>query len=254
MTELQKIHVSEPERIVTALEQEGGVIVLDYLELPRLRAVRSALDAAIADLPWCNTFGAYEDDFFGIKTKRLHGVLQYHPEIEHCLMHPLALAMAPKVIGDPVIMSTGELMAIGPGESRQRLHRDAVSWQRAGLQREFLFSVNIALTDFRADNGATVVVPGSHRWPADRPPLESELTQAEMPAGSALVYLGGLLHSGGENVTNELRMGLYFGYIPSWLRPLENPAQTLPQDVLQRLHEGTRRMLGISEEGFIAYV
>ena len=75
-----------------------------------------------------------------------------------------------------------------------------------------------------------------------------------MAAGSALVYLGGVLHSGGENVTGETRIGLYFGYIPSWLRPLENPVQTHPPGTLEHLGPDARNMLGLSEEGFIAYV
>ena len=169
-------------------------------------------------------------------------------------MHPLPLLLAPRVAGAPVIMSTGELMAIGPEETQQRLHRDADSWLRAGLERDFLFSVNMALTDFRKENGATVVVPGSHRWPKDRKAVADEFAYAEMAAGSALVYLGGVLHSGGENVTGETRIGLYFGYIPSWLRPLENPVQTHTPGTLEHLGPDPRNMLGLSEEGFIEYV
>ncbi|MDH3641986.1 MAG: phytanoyl-CoA dioxygenase family protein, partial [Gammaproteobacteria bacterium] len=176
------------------------------------------------------------------------------PELESCLMHDLPIALAPRVAAAPIIMSTGELMAIGPEETQQRLHRDADSWLRAGLERDFLFSVNIALTDFRRDNGATVVVPGSHLWPKGREARPAEFAYAEMPAGSALVYLGGVIHSGGENVTDEVRMGLYFGYIPSWLRPLENCVQTHPAEALEGLADETRNMLGLSEEGFIAYV
>lgn len=254
MPELQKLDVDAHDRIFAALQRDGGVIVERYLDSEKLERVRDALAIAIEGLPWCNTYNAYEDEFFGAKTKRLHGLLQYGPELESCLMHPLPLALAPRVAAAPVIMSTGELMAIGPEETRQRLHRDADSWLRAGLDRDFLFSVNIALTDFRRDNGATVVVPGSHRWPGDRDAVPDEFAYAEMPAGSALIYLGGVIHSGGENVTQETRMGLYFGYIPSWLRPLENPVQTHPPETLEHLGQETRNMLGLSEEGFIAYV
>lgn len=254
MPELRRLDVSDHDGILEVVQRDGGVIVERYLAPEQLGRVRDALATAIVDLPWCNTYDAYEDKFFGEKTKRLHGVLQYGAELEACLMHPVALALAPRVADAPVIMSTGELMAVGPDETQQRLHRDADSWLRADLQRDFLFSVNIALTDFRRDNGATVVVPGSHRWPRDRQAVVNEYAYAEMPAGSALVYLGGVIHSGGENVTDETRMGLYFGYIPSWLRPLENPVQTHPPDILEQLAEPTRDMLGLSDEGFIAYV
>lgn len=41
-----------------------------------------------------------------------------------------------------------------------------------------------------ADNGATRVVPGSHRWAPDRIATDDELVPAEMAADSAVGYLG----------------------------------------------------------------
>ena len=251
---LQQVGVSDYPAVIAALEADGAVIVKDYLTADQLMSVRSDLSAAIADLPWCNSFDAYENEFFGAKTKRLHGVLQFGAEIERCLMHELPLTLGPQLRGCPVIMSTGELMAIGPDQTRQQLHRDGDSWVRAEFEQEILLSTNIALTEFRQDNGATVVVPGSHRWPRERTPQPDEIAFAEMAAGSALIYVGRVLHGGGENSTGETRMGLYFGYIPSWLRPLENPVQTHSSECLAGVAENTRKVLGLSEEGFIAYL
>ena len=38
-----------------------------------------------------------------------------------------------------------------------------------------------AITDFRSDNGATLLVPGSHTWGKDRKPKDEEILSAEMP-------------------------------------------------------------------------
>ena len=80
-----------------------------------------------------------------------------------------------------------------------------------------------ALTDFTADNGATRLIPGSHRWRADRRPRRDgeRAVPATMPAGSVLIYLGGLWHSGGANTTDHPRPGLLLEYVVSWLRPQE---------------------------------
>jgi ectoine hydroxylase-related dioxygenase (phytanoyl-CoA dioxygenase family) len=43
----------------------------------------------------------------------------------------------------------------------------------------------IALEDFRAENGATRVAPGSHRWPPAREAHPHEMADAVMPAGAA---------------------------------------------------------------------
>ena len=40
-----------------------------------------------------------------------------------------------------------------------------------------------AITDFTKENGATQVVPGSHKWDKNRTPLEEEIENAEMTAG-----------------------------------------------------------------------
>ncbi len=252
--ELPKVHVSRIDQIEAMLDEHGGVIVEGYLNSTLLDETRKALAAAIADLPWCNTTNAYEDEFFGLKTKRLHGLMDYGPTLEKILNHPLPTTLARKRFDGDIIMSTGELMAIGPGESRQRMHWDGVSWSRSNLPFDFLLSVNIALTDFTQANGATVVVPGSHRWPRDRKAAESEIGYAEMAAGSALLYSGRILHSGGGNRTDDTRMGLYFGYIPAWLRPLENPVQTHKAETLAALGDDARALLGLSEEGFVAYL
>ena len=41
---------------------------------------------------------------------------------------------------------------------------------------------------------------------------------------------GRVIHSGGANDSEHTRIGLYFGYIPSWLRPIENSAVTQPDE------------------------
>ena len=49
---------------------------------------------------------------------------------------------------------------------------------------------------FTRENGATIVVPGSHKWDPDRMPIEQEITQAELELGDVLIYLGSLIHAG----------------------------------------------------------
>ena len=76
-----------------------------------------------------------------------------------------------------------------------------------------------ALTDFTRENGATRVVPGSHKWAPDRQTRPEEITCAAMPAGSALIYLGSAIHGGGANTTTkESRRGMFLGYVVGWLR------------------------------------
>ena len=49
-----------------------------------------------------------------------------------------------------------------------------------------------AVDDFTKENGATLLVPGSHKWPRDRTPEAHEIAQGEMSKGSVLIYFGSL--------------------------------------------------------------
>ncbi len=102
-----------------------------------------------------------------------------------------------------------------------------------------------ALTDFTIDNGATQVVPGSHKWPPDREAKPQEILRAEMKAGSALFYLGLTMHGGGSNSTeNEWRRGMFFGYVVGWLRTEENTFLTVPMEQVKQMPTRVQELLG----------
>ena len=102
-----------------------------------------------------------------------------------------------------------------------------------------------ALTDFSAANGATQVVPGSHLWPLDRTAKPEEIIQAEMTAGSALLYLGSTIHGGGANRTDSARRrGMFLGYVVGWLRTEENTFLTVPIEKVRAMPLRIQELLG----------
>jgi len=130
-------------------------------------------------------------------------------------------------------------MVLGHGQVAQMLHRDGDSWGHFPAPRpEILVSVNVALTDFTQDNGATVVVPGSHKWAPGREAKTSECTKAVMARGSALLYSGNVIHGGGANNTDDIRIGFYCGLLLSWLRPIENQLITTGAPPYRRCPRG----------------
>ena len=89
---------------------------------------------------------------------------------------------------------------------------------------DFVVNVIVAIDDFKEETGATVVIPGSHRWERSRLPQDSDRkVQLTTPAGGAYAFSGKLWHGGGANITrNEIRRGLLLIFQQPWLRTLEN--------------------------------
>jgi len=249
--QLQTISAEDTDSLFDALSEDGALIVTGLFDKIIVDTISVDIEKALAGEPWCNTPDAEDRaDFLGRKTKRLHGILQYSPFIEDCLLHPFLLSTAHKWLGYKPQFNTGEVMAIGPGEVRQALHFDAGSWHKADLPGELLFSINLALTDFTAENGATMVAPGSHKWSKDYRYSSADFAPAEMSKGSALIYAGSALHSGGANQTEQTRVGLYLGYVPFWLQAQENTVTSHPPGFLDTLKPETQALLTYRRNGF----
>jgi ectoine hydroxylase-related dioxygenase (phytanoyl-CoA dioxygenase family) len=112
-----------------------------------------------------------------------------------------------------------------------------------------------ALDDFTAANGATRVVPGSHRWTDRRPVDPDETVTVTMPAGSVLFILGTLWHGGGANHTDGTRLGVLLEYAAGWLRPQENHLLAVPTDVVRTVPPRLQELLGYGiHPPFVGYV
>jgi ectoine hydroxylase-related dioxygenase (phytanoyl-CoA dioxygenase family) len=239
---------ASPAAVVDLLRRDGGVILREL-------AAGELIDACAAELR--SSFDAFDEsqrtDFSGSKTLRCSGVLRYAPSCAGLIAHPRVLDVADAILlpscAEYQIGSTTGIEIL-PGESDQQLHRDDTPYpiQVAGL--ELQIGVMWAFNDFTAENGATRVVPGSHRflraW--HRPDL-TRWANAVMPKGSALFYLGSTWHGGGANRSHAPRTGLINTYCLGWLRSEENHFLEVPPQVARQYSERVRRLLGYTTHG-----
>jgi ectoine hydroxylase-related dioxygenase (phytanoyl-CoA dioxygenase family) len=151
-------------------------------------------------------------------------------------------------------LNIAHVLERGPGSEQQLIHRDELVWVHLPVPHpEVQLASVIALVDFTADNGATRVVPGSHRWEPDRVATPDELVPAEMAAGSAVVYLGSALHGGGANTTTDVRRrGMHVSYCSGWLRTEENQYLATPIDVVRTLPRESQALLGYAAHDALA--
>ncbi len=258
MLALAHFQPEDRKGIEEAIRRDGACVVENFIDQALCNDLLKDFSKDLDGMEWGLDELGYKNEFYGSQTKRLHGLFSKSSHMETVLTHPLMLELAKSFLtgnkrATDIRLSNTELMVLNQHQAAQEFHTDGGSWyrvQQAEKPEEILLSANIALTDFTATNGATRVVPGSHLWASDRQPTESEVCQAIMPKGSSLLYSGNVIHSGGANEDAMIRIGLYLGYIVSWLRPIENQLVTNdPKDIFA-LSNTAQKLLDVSPGGF----
>ena len=230
-----------------------GCVILEAL------ADAAAMDAVAADLaPDIAATPTGTGEFVGHKTRRTHTVLVNSPTAGDLALHPAVEAINDAVLGPYCAryqLSSAAAITIGPGETMQELHRDDLVYPLAHpSERQSVVTVIWALDDFTAANGATLVVPGSHRWDDERKPALAEAVPAEMRRGSAVYVLGSTYHAGGANRAEDARTGLLYGYCLGWLRQEQNQYLAVPPHVARTLPEPLQRLIGYAvHEPFLGW-
>ncbi len=239
--------------ILEVLAQDGGVIVHNMLS-PQVVA---NLLSELAPQSETSQVGPQSDNknvnhFWGQQTKRFTRLAQRSQTFaDEVLVHPILTGVADDLLKPSCAsywMNTGQMMIVMPGGAPQYMHRDSDDWPAmcSPTAPPCQISCMFALSDFTAENGATRVVPGSHLWSDfSRQATDAEITQAVMPAGSGMIYLGKTLHSAGANKTeNEARFGMHLSYVLGWLTPEEAGCLGVTEDRAKTFTKQQQQLLG----------
>lgn len=233
--------------VVVAVRDIGCAIVDRLLPEAALNAL-AQLEPELARTPYCR------GQFTGRKTKRLMRLVSRVPACHEMILHPLVQDSVAEMFRGEAYhhqLHGTEAVRIDPGESAQSLHRDDGTYPFRHPSPPCVINTIWALDDFTQDNGATRVVPGSHRWDDRRQASEPETVPALMARGSVLLIDGALHHGGGSNVSAQSRTALLLSYSLGWLRPGENPQLAVPPQQAKHLPQQLRDLLGYKTHGFL---
>jgi hypothetical protein len=239
---------ADPAAVVTNLRRDGAVVVTGLAETALIDTVTDELRQNL-DSSGLKT----SSDFNGSRTLRTNAVLSTAPGAAPLLDHDLVVAVANEILL-PFCASyqIGSMTAIEilPGEAAQALHRDDSLYPIDINGMELEIGVMWAFNDFTVENGATRVVPGSHRFIRSwHLPDVSGWESATMPKGSALFYMGSTWHGGGANQSAEPRLGLINTYSLGWLRQESNQYLETPPEVAAGFGPRLRALLGYTSHG-----
>jgi ectoine hydroxylase-related dioxygenase (phytanoyl-CoA dioxygenase family) len=188
------------------------------------------------------------NEFEGHKTRRIYSVIEKTLACNQLVEHPLVLALLDRVLRPNYLLSQLQVIDIHPGEVEQPLHHDDGFYPLARPRAAISAATIWAIDDFTAENGATLVLPMSHRWDDRRPSDDDRaaLIPAVMPAGSAIFFLGTLWHGAGANRSAATRMAATAQYCEPWARQQENYSLAISRERAKLCSETIQGMLGYS--------
>jgi ectoine hydroxylase-related dioxygenase (phytanoyl-CoA dioxygenase family) len=185
------------------------------------------------------------NSFEGSRTLRIYNLLVQGKLWERIPVHANVLPVVEGVLDPGCLVSSLSSIDILPGEEAQPIHADDQLMPVAKPHVPFVCNTMWALTDFTAANGATRIIPGSHR--AAESPVYGrhyDSIPAEMAKGSVLVWHGSLWHGGGANRTDRPRVGIAMNYCAGYIRQQENQQLGIPREIAAGFSRRLQRLCG----------
>jgi ectoine hydroxylase-related dioxygenase (phytanoyl-CoA dioxygenase family) len=230
-----------------SLRHTGVAIVTGVLDRPFLEATRARMHQVQA---------AIRSDVGTSRLQRagelgvLRLMLKYDAHFFQFLEVPELLAIVTATVSDTAILhlQNGFILPSfergqGPAVFQNRFHMDFPR-----VLNGYLASVNVmfAIDPFNVDNGATLVVPGTHQRqdPPSLAYLQSAAVSADCPAGSMLVFDSTLWHAAGPNVSGADRLAVNHQFTRSFFKQQIDYVRALGEAVVLAQPPRTQQLLG----------
>jgi ectoine hydroxylase-related dioxygenase (phytanoyl-CoA dioxygenase family) len=183
-------------------------------------------------------------------TDRLSDLVNKDPMFTVCFTHPRVLAAVAHVLGGEFKLSSLNSRASLPGYGLQDIHAD---WGSAVAPGNYYVCNSIwLLDDFTEDNGATRVVPGSHRsgkmprdvQPNPKNPFEGEI-KLLAPAGTVVVFNSHTWHGGTLNNSPNRRRAMHSYFCRRDQKQQLDQREYIRVKTYNRLSEAERYILDV---------
>lgn len=248
------LSTDDVKSLLETYDEQGYVILPDLLTPSVLESARNR----IQDYLDIETRG--RNNFEGRSTQRVYSLVGRGKIFENTVVQPEVLQLLDQLLMAGYLLTASQAIVVGPGETPQPIHFDDTFYLLPRPRPAVSVSTIWALDDFTADNGATEIIPGSHKWSSEEvansyfgdddiptdPELEKQLQPVVMPAGSCVVFAGTLLHRGGANRTNKPRRAFSHQYCEPWARQQENFFLSIPAERTARMPQRLQELLGYS--------
>lgn len=230
------------EHHLKAIEEDGYTILERAIEEELVAEIRSEIDR-VEGLGGSAPRG---NGIEGFNTLRTYNLLAKSPVFQAMPVHPEVLPIVERVLEPDCLLSGMTSMNLGPGEVAQPLHPDDYVINVPRPHHPLVCTTIWALNDFTEENGATRLVPGSHKadhLPDYQNPPES--IAAVMPAGSVLIFHGSLWHGSGDNRSQDTRrIGINVQYCAGFIRTQQNQYVGVPDEIKRTFSDRLLELCG----------
>ena len=229
--------------VVSEIQDKGYCVVENFLAAEEVQRLRANFNESVP-ITEMRAIGTETG-----RTWRAHNLLGKTRAADNVFLDSRLRAIVDGVIGKYNQVNVTTLFNTLPGETKQFLHQDDGLWPIPRPHPAFLCNALFAFDDFTKANGATHLVPYSHRWtkPVDQ---SIDSIQVEMSSGSVVFWEGGMWHAGGANTTENIeRMGFFISHQVSYLRPQEIQLLSIPQETVRAMPKKLQRLIGYHSFG-----
>ncbi len=209
--------------ITTRIREDGWKVVEGIIPEDKVAGIRESIVATVEEAK----ASPHPLDLRAVQGS----LINVNQSLAPFLSDPSIVGVAEELWGRHVKITITTPVVLFPGGNPQGFHSDWPFNQKHAAVIEapypdfpFLLTVIFMLSDFTLENGATRLVPGSHRIPHNwsehygqnnRSTHPSEV-RATGKAGSVLIFDSRLWHAPAINRTNQPRAGVTVRYAPWW--------------------------------------
>jgi ectoine hydroxylase-related dioxygenase (phytanoyl-CoA dioxygenase family) len=233
------------EKTIGSLRHVGFAVVTGVLEDDQVEATRDAM---------YRVQQAIREDIGEDRLQRAgeHGVLRnmvaYDDHFLRLLELPEMVAVVDAAIAPTAILhlQNGFILPSAEDETTSFQHTFHMDFPR--YMNGYVASVNVmlAIDAYTAENGGTIVAPGTHQQP-ERPSdayLDAAAMPVECPAGAMIVFDSTLWHAAGQNRSGRDRLGINHQFTRSYIKQQVDYVRALGDEVVERQPPRTQQLLG----------
>lgn len=233
--------------LLTHLEEQGYVVLEGVLTPAQADALR-ARSVELAQAEHVAGAARYLDG----KSQRVWNLVNKDKLFADVIQLPTVLAMHEYLLGPDCILSSFTVNLIGPGSPAGGLHIDYPLGKLPTPFPAFALCANsiYLLDDFTPENGATWVIPGSHKrtYGPTADVVYDDMIQLRGKKGDVVIIDGRIWHGSGANQTDKDRVALLGFFCRSFMKPQQDHLHIVAPEIIEQGTPTLKRLLGLESQ------